>query len=119
MYKLGLKHIVNFNGKLVEVNKHKFDIFQNDAGAVKASRHQFPLKLAFALTVHRAQGQTLPCVEVDWYIASLLLGNLALQWSVSADKLRVLNYNVSAVSKHQPEVYEYYKRLTVGQCYTD
>lgn len=33
-----------------------------------ACRTRYPIQLAFALTVHKAQGQTLQCVEVDLFV---------------------------------------------------
>ena len=57
--------IVNFNRRLFELRPERFEIFDPNRGIVVASRLQSPLKLSFALTVHRAQRQTLIYVEVD------------------------------------------------------
>lgn len=115
VHALGAKPIVNFNGKLVEINTYRFDVFDAH-GKMNASREQFPLKLAFALTVHRAQGITLPCVEVDCqgFFAPGQLG-VAIGRSVSKNNLRVLNYTEQiAQTKHQPEVYDYYDKISIG-----
>ena len=44
-------------------NITKFTFYRQSSTAVH-SRTQFPLQLAWALTIHRAQGQTLPKVHV-------------------------------------------------------
>lgn len=61
----GCTPIIDFDGTLHELKTEKFEIFDSNSNTVLASRTQLPLILGFAVTVHRAQGQTLQNVEVD------------------------------------------------------
>jgi ATP-dependent DNA helicase PIF1 len=45
--------------------QHTFCVFDPQKGTVGATRRQFPLRLAYALTVHKAQGLELPAVVID------------------------------------------------------
>lgn len=104
--------IINFNGKLVEVPKVKFDVYDPQQRRTLASRTQIPVILAFALTVHRAQGQTLDLVEVDCFsfFAPGQMG-VAIGRASRISGLRVLNFNSKAAfTKHPDEVYEFYER---------
>ncbi|XP_071143980.1 uncharacterized protein [Mytilus edulis] len=105
--------IINFNGKLVTLERASFDVFDLKQQKNLASRKQFPVILAFALTVHRAQGQTLQNVEVDSFsfFAPGQMG-VAVGRAVSIDGLRLVNYNSSAANKKHPDiVYEFYDRV--------
>lgn len=104
--------IVNFNGNLVSVPMTKFDIFDTKQNKNLASRSQIPIILAFALTVHRAQGQTLKNVEVDCYsFFSPGQMGVAIGRAISMSGLRVLNFNQKAASTKHPEiVYNFYER---------
>ena len=79
--------VVNFNGKLVTLERYKF-IYE------KGIRHQYPIKLSFALTVHKAQGQTLQHVIVDCrdFFAAGQLG-VAVGRARSLAGLQVINYS--------------------------
>ncbi len=46
------------------IHQTHFTVFDPQVGKVCAQRTQFPLKLAFGLTIHKAQGLTLPKVVV-------------------------------------------------------
>ncbi|CAC5424370.1 PIF1 [Mytilus coruscus] len=59
--------VININGKIITIPTYKFDVFDMQKTKVLASRMQYPIMLAFAMTVHRAQGQTLQYVDVDCY----------------------------------------------------
>ena len=93
------------------VKRTLFERFDTRASKVKASRLQFPLKLAFALTVHKAQGRTEPFLEVDCF-SFFVPGQLGvvIGRAVSVENLRVRSYNVEcATLKHLPHVYEFYQ----------
>ena len=102
--------LININGNIISVQRFLFDIYHPQQQKTLARRSQYPLQLAFALTVHKAQGQTLDCVEVDCYsfFAPGQMG-VAVGRSVTKDGLRVVNFNLQAAKlKHPEEVYAFY-----------
>jgi len=85
----------------------------NDAfGNVEASRTQVPLILAWALSVHKSQGQTLDRVRVDLR-NTFEKGQayVALSRARSLGTLEVRNFDPLKVMAH-PRVIEWYKGLT-------
>jgi hypothetical protein len=104
--------IINFNGKFITLNQERFEIFDKEQNTVLACRVQYPVMLAFALTVHRAQGQTLPFVEVDCFsfFAPGQMG-VAIGRATSTDGLCVRNFNLKAAHlKHPQCVYDFYEK---------
>ncbi|MCK0131490.1 AAA family ATPase [Flavobacteriaceae bacterium F08102] len=52
------------NGRIITVEQENWSI-QDDHGKSLASFTQFPLRLAWAITVHKCQGMTLEAAEID------------------------------------------------------
>ncbi|CAC5383693.1 PIF1 [Mytilus coruscus] len=104
------KVVVNFEGRLVEVQRTTFEVYDPSAKKVLATRVQLPLRLAYAMTVHRAQGQSLPLVEVDCYsFFSPGQMGVAIGRAMTIQGLRVVNYNSKAAKlKHNEYVYNFY-----------
>ncbi|SCU90468.1 LAME_0E08702g1_1 [Lachancea meyersii CBS 8951] len=76
------------------------------------SRIQLPLMLAWALSIHKSQGQTLPKVKVDLRrIFEKGQAYVALSRATSREGLQVLNFNKSKVQAHE-SVIEFYRTLT-------
>jgi len=77
-------------------------------GEVEAQRTQIPLILAWALSVHKSQGQTLERVKVD-------LGRtfekgqayVAISRATTVEQLQVINFDAAKVQAH-PRVLEWY-----------
>ncbi|MES9881788.1 MAG: hypothetical protein ABW185_13000 [Sedimenticola sp.] len=104
--------VIDFGGKLVPLSTVRFDIFDKTQQKNIASRVQLPIILAFALTVHRAQGQTLQQVEIDCYsfFAPGQMG-VAVGRATSTNGLRIVNFNrVAANRQHPAVVYNFYAR---------
>ena len=82
---------------------------------------QYPIMLAFAMTVHRAQGQTLQYVDVDCYsfFAAGQMGVAVGRVETKAG-LRVRNFNRSAATlKHPSCVYDFYNFINMKEPLAD
>ncbi|EEB08617.2 pif1 helicase Pfh1 [Schizosaccharomyces japonicus yFS275] len=80
-------------------------------GEVQASRTQIPLILAYAISIHKAQGQTLERVKVDLgKVFEKGQAYVALSRATSEHGLQILNFSPSKVMAH-PKVVEFYKKL--------
>lgn len=80
-------------------------------GEVVASRSQIPLILAWALSIHKAQGQTLERVKVDLGKAfEKGQAYVALSRATNMEGLQVLNFDATKVQAHA-RVGSFYKGL--------
>jgi ATP-dependent DNA helicase PIF1 len=80
-------------------------------GEIQAQRKQLPLILAWALSIHKAQGQTLERVKVDLRkIFEKGQAYVALSRATTQEGLCVLNFSPNAVKAH-PRVAEFYDSL--------
>ena len=104
--------VINFNGKLHQLNTERFEVFDTVANRTLASITQIPVIFSFAMTVHRAQGQTIENVEVDCFsfFAPGQMG-VAVGRATSKKGLRILNFNMeAAMMKHPDDVYAFYNK---------
>ena len=103
--------IILIEGKCVQVRRCIFDIYDMNRKISLAHRLQYPIQLAFALTVHKSQGQTLENVEVDCFsfFAPGQMG-VAVGRCVSKAGLKIVHFNRQAAEmKHPKEVYSFYE----------
>ena len=81
------------------------------SGEIQASRHQVPLILAWALSIHKAQGQTLERVKVDLgKIFEKGQAYVALSRATSQEGLQILRFDASKVMAHE-RVRKFYDSL--------
>lgn len=98
------------NSRTVLVEPEQWTVEDED-GRVLVSRVQFPLMLAWSLSIHKSQGQTLSRVKVDLKsVFETGQSYVALSRATSRDGLQVLNFNEHKVRSH-PKVVEFYKSL--------
>ena len=93
-----------------------FEVYDPDSKTVLAVRTQYPFKLAYGLTVHRAQGQTVQNVEIDChsFFAPGQMG-VAVGRAVRISGLRIVNYNSTAAHlKHPQVVYDFYSSASAA-----
>ncbi|KHO00718.1 DNA helicase PIF1, ATP-dependent [Metarhizium album ARSEF 1941] len=81
-------------------------------GEIQAKRNQLPLILAWALSIHKAQGQTLERVTVNLgRVFEKGQAYVALSRATSQHGLRVLGFERSKVMAH-PRVIDFYSKLS-------
>ncbi|KAG5418373.1 PIF1 [Candida metapsilosis] len=98
------------NSRTVLVEPEQWTVEDED-GHVLVSRVQFPLMLAWSLSIHKSQGQTLSRVKVDLKnVFETGQSYVALSRATSREGLQVLNFNEYKVRSH-PKVVEFYKSL--------
>jgi len=92
------------------VERESTSVYEGDAQI--ASRSQFPLKLAWAVTIHKSQGQSIDLLEVDLR-GCFEYGQAytAVSRATSLDRLRVVNFDASGVKAH-PTVLNFHAALT-------
>ncbi|XP_046548816.1 ATP-dependent DNA helicase PIF1-like isoform X2 [Haliotis rubra] len=87
---------------------------------VEAEREQFPIAPAFALTVHKAQGLTLPRLIINCKnIFNPGQLGVAVGRAVDAAGLQVLNYTRECSKRHQEEVYSFFDEPDLPVKYDD
>lgn len=84
------------------------------------SRTQLPLILAWSLSIHKSQGQTLSKVKVDLKrVFEKGQAYVALSRAVSRDGLQILNFDRTKVKAHDVVVKFYESLLTAGAVMKD
>ncbi|KAL1916748.1 uncharacterized protein VTP21DRAFT_5452 [Calcarisporiella thermophila] len=103
--------IVKFaNGREIMVLPEEWKL-ELPGGEVIAQRIQIPLLLAWSMSIHKSQGQTLDLVKVDLGgVFEKGQAYVALSRATSLDGLQVLNFNPQHVMAH-PVVVKYYTEL--------
>lgn len=97
------------DGRLVTIEMGSWTI--EDDGKVLAEITQYPLRLAWAITVHKSQGMSLDAVEVDLSKAfEPGMGYVALSRVRALSGLSIVGFNENALQVH-PEVLQYDRHL--------
>lgn len=95
------------NGKEVLIEK----VLQQNDYDKKWSRFQYPLKLCYATTIHKAQGSTLDLVEIDFrHVFEDAQVYVALSRCKSSENLSIKNFHPKMV-KTSKEALEFYKNI--------
>ncbi|MCX7126023.1 MAG: AAA family ATPase [Gammaproteobacteria bacterium] len=89
-----------------------------DNGAVRATIMQVPLRLAWAITIHKSQGMTLDAAEIDLGDAfEPGMGYVALSRVRSLSGLKLMNLNEMALTVH-PRILEQDKIFKDGSTFS-
>ncbi|XP_071166174.1 uncharacterized protein [Mytilus edulis] len=106
---------VHFNNDIVvDLKRETFTVYSSLDSKIVASRQQFPLCLAFAITIHKSQGLTLDRVEVDasYIFAAGQLG-VAVGRAKEKKGLRILGFNSKSVMRHDESLYKFYSENSI------
>jgi ATP-dependent DNA helicase PIF1 len=108
----GLPTVIFDNGIQMAVNTESFDV---ESGNKILMRKQLPLILAWAITIHKAQGQTLTSAITDLseaFDGAQIYVTLSRVYDLTGLFIININYNLI---KCDPKVLEYYENLASGE----
>lgn len=95
----GLPVVKTYDGKILTVHREEWTYEEN--GVIRATLVQIPLRLAWAITIHKSQGMTLDAAEIDLGDAfEPGMGYVALSRVRSLDGLKLMNLNEIALKVH-------------------
>lgn len=101
------------NGVTEIIEPHKFESYYNEI--LQASITQYPLKLAYAITIHKSQGMTLDNVVVDCNrIFEEGQTYVALSRVKTLEGLYLKGFSPDKI-KANPKVVDFYKRIEFNQ----
>ncbi|KAM6079382.1 ATP-dependent DNA helicase PIF1 [Theristicus caerulescens] len=101
---------VRFLCGVTQVIKMEKWVFKGPSG-VHLSRQQLPLKLAWAISIHKSQGMSLDCVEISLSrVFESGQAYVALSRARSLEGLRVLDFDPKVV-RADPSVLQFYRQL--------
>jgi len=93
------------NGRALTVEPHSWSLSED--GRVRAEVSQLPLRLAWAITIHKSQGMSLDAAEIDLRRAFTPgMGYVALSRVRSLSGLYLQGLNAMAMKMH-PQIYEF------------
>ena len=96
-------------GRKITVEPHSWSLSED--GKVRAEITQLPLRLAWAITIHKSQGMSLDAAEIDLSRAFTPgMGYVALSRVRSLDGLYLKGVNNTAMAMH-PQIYDLDKAL--------
>ena len=73
---------------------------------------QIPLKIAYAISIHKSQGCSLDCVEIDLTnVFEYGQAYTALSRAKNLNGLSIIGYDLDKIRAH-PKAIEYYKNLS-------
>lgn len=97
------------NGRKIAVEQHSWKLEED--GKVRAEVAQLPLRLAWAITIHKSQGMSLDSAEIDLSKSFTPgMGYVALSRVRSLDGLYLAGINRMALQMH-PQIYEFDNQL--------
>ena len=95
--KLGLPIVKTLDNEKITVTPESWSI-DDEKGSTLASYKQIPLRLAWAITVHKSQGMTLDAAELDLgRTFEKGQGYVALSRLRDIEKLKLLNFNTMSL----------------------
>ena len=108
------------DGSNVEVARHKWDIeeYEADSAAgrlnkvVAGSFEQYPVRLAYAITIHKSQGQTFDCANIDPNAFDAGMLYVALSRVKTPQGIHLLEPIYEDSVKVDPVVVEFYKEIS-------
>ena len=104
----------------VNIQRCTFTTFDPVEKTVLAKRNQLPLKAAYAITVHKAQGMSLNNVVVHCeHCRQPGQIGVAVGRAVSLDGLRILNFTKSLCREHPSSVSLFHENVSVGTVQED
>jgi ATP-dependent DNA helicase PIF1 len=97
------------NGRRIKVEPHSWSL--NEDGKVRAEVTQLPLRLAWAITIHKSQGMSLDTAELDLSKTFTPgMGYVAISRVRTLDGLYIKGVNAAALQLH-PDIYDLDKNL--------
>ena len=108
-FKNGYPVVKLASGRIVVVEPHSWSLMEDDKMVAEVS--QFPLRLAWAITIHKSQGMSLDAAEIDLSKSFTPgMGYVALSRVRSIDGVYLTGINRLALQLH-PDIYEYDRLL--------